>query len=257
MWDDRVDVHTQSDMYDLDSFKNGRNSLTSIELDNIGDVSGKKILHLQCHFGQDSLSMARMGAEVTGVDFSGKAIAFAKNMNDKLGLNAKFIQSDVYRLKDKLDEQFDLVFTSFGVIGWLPDLDEWANVINHYLKPGGTFYMAEFHPFIWTLDHENDFQFLYPYFNSGVIEETAEGTYADETADLKHKNYSWNHPITDVLTPLIDSGFKLIQFKEFDYSPFNVFPDMEPIEERKFRIKKFGKNIPYVYSVKFVKDQLV
>jgi SAM-dependent methyltransferase len=253
MWDDRVRVHTQSEMYDLDSFKKGRNSLTSIELDDIGDVNGKKILHLQCHFGQDSLSMARMGAEVTGVDFSGKAIDFAKKMNAELGLNVKFIQSDVYELKGNLNQKFDLVFTSFGVIGWLPDLTKWANIINHFLKPDGIFYLAEFHPFIWTLDHENDFRFHYPYFNISVIEESAKGTYADEEADLFHTNYSWNHSIADVLNPLIKHGFKLIQFNEYDYSPFNVFPDMFAFEENKFRIKKFGKNIPYVYSLLFEK----
>jgi SAM-dependent methyltransferase len=254
MWDDRVLVHTQSNMYDLGSFKSGRNSLTSIELDDIGDISGKKILHLQCHFGQDSLSMARMGAEVTGVDFSEKAIDFAKNMNAELRLNAQFIQSDVYELKDKLNQKFDLVFTSFGVIGWLPDLNKWADIINHFLKPGGKFYLAEFHPFIWTLDHQNDFRFHYPYFNINVIKETAEGTYANENADLIHTNYSWNHPIADVLNPLIKHGFKLIEFKEYDYSPFNVFPDMFEFEEKKFRIKKFGNNIPYVYSLIFEKE---
>lgn len=253
MWDDRVQIHTDSEMYDLHSFKAGRNSLTSLELDEIGDVVGKKILHLQCHFGQDSLSLARMGAKVTGIDFSEKAIAFARELNLEMGLDAEFIQSDIYGLKDNLDAEFDFIFTSFGVIGWLPNLNKWADIIDHFLKPGGVFYMAEFHPFIWTLDHENDFKIHYPYFNRNVIEEVAEGTYANQLAKLKHKNYSWNHPITDVLTPLLNKGFRLLNFSEFDYSPFDVFPDMKAIEKRKYRINRFGGDIPYVYSIKLKK----
>ena len=254
MWDDRVDVHALSEMYDISSFKAGRNSLTSIELDEIGDVSGKKILHLQCHFGQDSLSLSRMGAKVTGVDFSEKAVNYARKLNNEMGLNAEFIHSDVYGLKEKLDEQFDLIYTSFGVIGWLPDLNKWAGIINYFLKPGGIFYMAEFHPFIWTLDHENDFKIHYPYFNKKVIEEVVEGTYADSNANLKHKHYSWNHPITDVLTPLLNIGLRLLKFNEFDYSPFDVFPEMKEIDKRKYRIKRFEGDIPYVYSIKLKKE---
>ncbi len=254
MWDDRVHVHTRSEMYDLSSFKEGRNSLTSIELDEIGDVTGKKILHLQCHFGQDSLSLARMGAKVTGIDFSEKAINYAQALNLELALNAEFIQSDVYGLIEKLDDKFDIIFTSFGVIGWLPDLNKWAKIIDHFLKPGGIFYMAEFHPFIWTLDHDNNFKIHYPYFNKKVIEEVIEGTYADRNSSLKHKNFSWNHPITDVLTPLLNSGLQLLNFNEFDYSPFDVFPEMIEFDKRKYRIKRFGSDIPYVYSIKLKKD---
>lgn len=254
MWDDRVEVHTLSEMYDLETFKSGRNSLTSLELDEIGDVSGKKILHLQCHFGQDSLSLARMGAKVTGVDFSEKAIQYARELNLEMKLDAEFIHSDVYGLKEKLNAKFDVIFTSFGVVGWLPDLNKWADIINHFLKPGGVFYMAEFHPFIWTLDHENDFKIHYPYFNKEVIEEVIEGTYADRESNLKHKHYSWNHPIKDVLTPLLNNGLRLLSFNEFDYSPFDVFPEMIAFDERKYRIKRFGSDIPYVYSIKLKKD---
>jgi 2-polyprenyl-3-methyl-5-hydroxy-6-metoxy-1,4-benzoquinol methylase len=112
----------------------------------LADVKGKKMLHLQCHFGMDSLNWARLGADVTAVDLSDEAIKEAKQLNDALGLNAKFICCNVYDLKELLDEKFDIVFTSYGVVGWLPDLDKWAEIIAYYLKPSGTFYLAEFHP---------------------------------------------------------------------------------------------------------------
>ena len=142
LWNQRTIVHKDSSFYNLAGFKAGENVLTPIELNELGDVKGKKMLHLQCHFGMDSLNWARLGADVTGVDLSDEAIKEAKQLNDELAMNAKFICCNVYDLKEHLDEKFDIVFTSYGTIGWLPDLDKWAGLIAHYLKPGGTFYPA-------------------------------------------------------------------------------------------------------------------
>ena len=144
LWNGKTAIHVKSDFYDVESFKKGKSSLNFIELEALGDVKGKSILHLQCHFGLDTLSWARLGANVTGVDFSDKAIDYARSLNSELGLNAKFILSNVYDLKNNLDEKFDIVFTSYGTIGRLPDLNRWADVVSHFLKPGGTFFMVEF-----------------------------------------------------------------------------------------------------------------
>ncbi|HEY6063665.1 MAG TPA: class I SAM-dependent methyltransferase, partial [Chitinophagaceae bacterium] len=192
LWNQRTVVHKDSSFYDVKGFKAGKNVLTPIELKEVGDVKGKKMLHLQCHFGMDSLNWARLGADVTGIDLSDVAIKEAKQLNGELGMNAKFICCNVYDLKQHLDEKFDIVFTSYGVIGWLPDLNKWAGIISHYLKPGGIFYIAEFHPVVWMFDDEFT-HIKYHYDNREVIVTENEGTYTDRNASIKGKEYSWNH----------------------------------------------------------------
>ena len=144
LWNQRTAVHKDSSFYNLAGFKSGENVLTPIELSELGDVKEKTMLHLQCHFGMDSLNWARLGADVTGVDLSDIAIKEAKQLNDELGMNAKFVCCNVYDTSEYVKEQFDIVFTSYGTIGWLPDLQPWAKMIAERLKPGGVFYMADF-----------------------------------------------------------------------------------------------------------------
>ena len=153
-WNNKTPFHLKSEMYKLEEFKKGKSSLKFIEVEELGDVKGKSMLHLQCHFGQDSLSWARMGANVTGVDFSDEAINAADSLRDELELDTKFICSNIYDLESKLDKNFDIVFTSYGTIGWLPNLDKWGKLISHYLKPGGTFYIVDFHNVLWMFDEE-------------------------------------------------------------------------------------------------------
>lgn len=252
LWNKKILFHKDSEFYDLKKFKEGKSSLNDIELNELGDIKGKSILHLQCHFGQDTLSLARLGADVTGVDFSDKAIELAESLNNELKQNARFICSDIYGLKEKLDEKFDIVFTSYGVIGWLPDLVKWAEIVNQYLKPGGIFFMVEFHPVLFMLD-ENICRIQYSYFNKGVIEEDVTGTYADKNADLKHKMYGWNHSLSDVFSSLLNCGLKIISFKEYDYSAYNCFNNLIEIEKNKWQVKGFENILPLMYSVKCIK----
>ena len=147
-WNERTPVHAATEFDDVDGFKAGRMTLHDVERREVGDVDRKTLLHLQCHFGLDTMSWARLGATATGVDFSDAAIDLAKSLNDDLELHTRFIQSDVYDLPDVLDEEFDVVFTSYGVLVGLPDLDRWASVIHRMLRPGGTFYVVDFHPFL-------------------------------------------------------------------------------------------------------------
>ena len=142
LWNQRTVIHKDSSFYNVAGFKQGQPVLTPIEVNEVGDVKGKKILHLQCHFGMDSLDWARRGADVTGVDLSDTAIEEARKLNDELGLSAKFICCNVYDLRKHCDEKFDIVFTSYGVIGWLPELNKWAEIASYYLKSGGMFYLA-------------------------------------------------------------------------------------------------------------------
>lgn len=251
-WNSKTDVHVTSDFYDVEGFLHGKNTLNEIELSLLGDVSGKKILHLQCHFGQDTLSLARLGAKMTGVDLSDKATEKAKEFNTKLNLDAQFITCDVYDLPNHLDEKFDIVFTSYGTIGWLPDLDKWAKVINHFLKPGGKFVFAEFHPVVWMFD--NDFkEVFYSYFNTEPIIEDESGTYADRNAEISAQTVTWNHPLSEVLNALICNGLTIDSFNEYDYSPYSCFNGTEEFEKGKFRIKHLGNKIPMVYSLTAVK----
>jgi SAM-dependent methyltransferase len=247
-WNDKTLVHLTSDFYDQTTFLEGKNSLKKPELDVLGDVRGKRILHLQCHFGQDTLSLARMGAIVTGLDFSNVAIENAVKINDQLGLNASFVCADVYSLPDDLIGQFDVVFTSYGTIGWLPELKSWAETIKKALVPGGKFIMVDFHPFIWTFD--NDVQKIeYDYFNSDPIIEEIEGTYADRNAPIKTQTISWNHGIGEILNTLIQAGISIQEFSEMDYSPFNCFTNMKQIAEDKFIFDHIPQAIPMIYRI--------
>jgi len=247
-WNQRTHVHIDSAFYNVEGFKNGKNSLNDIELRLLGDVKGKRILHLQCHFGQDTLSLARMGAEVTGVDLSDIAIEKAYELAFSIGEEAAFICCDLYDLPNHLVGHFDIVFTSYGTIGWLPDLNKWAEIISLYLKPGGKFVFAEFHPVVWMFDNDYD-SIGYRYFNSGPIVETESGTYADTSADLVQQYITWNHGTAEVLTSLINSGLSIAVFEEFDFSPYNCFKGTLECEPGKFRIEKLGDKIPMVFAL--------
>jgi 2-polyprenyl-3-methyl-5-hydroxy-6-metoxy-1,4-benzoquinol methylase len=155
LWNHWTDLHAKSEWYDLEGFKAGRLSLGDIEREVLGDVAGKSLLHLQCHFGLDTLSWARLGARVTGVDFSEKAISLARALGSELEIPATFVRSNIYDLPDNLSGQFDIVFTSYGVLWWLPDIKEWAKVVAHFLRPGGTFLLVEFHPLASVFDPEH------------------------------------------------------------------------------------------------------
>lgn len=247
-WNAKTAIHVDSEFYDMPAFLQGKSSLNSIELELLGDVRGKKILHLQCHFGQDTLSLVRMGAEVTGVDLSDEAINKAQELAESLNLPARFICCDLYSLPDHLDDTFDIVFTSYGTIGWLPDVNKWANIISQYLTPKGQFIFAEFHPVVWMFDDSFN-TVAYNYFNKETIVETETGTYTNNEADITTETISWNHNIAEVLTALLNNKLAIKTFREYDYSPYNCFQDMEEFEKGKFRVKKMGDKLPMVYAL--------
>ncbi len=250
LWNNKTQFHLQSDFYGVKEFKQGITALKSIELSQLGDVNGKTLLHLQCHFGLDTLSWARLGAQVTGIDFSEKAIQAAEKLAQEVNMKARFIQSDIYDVQ--LKEQFDIVFTSYGVIGWLPDLDKWAQVVAAHLKPGGAFHFIEFHPVVWMFD--NDFQYIqYSYFNREDIIEEVHGSYADRSAPIVGTSISWNHSLDEVLGALLRQGLRLEHFAEYDYSPHDSFPNAVKIAEGKWQLQGLEGKIPMVYALKAVK----
>ena len=247
-WNDRTEVHFDSEFYDNKSFLEGRNTLNDIELALLGDLKGKSILHLQCHFGQDTISLARLGAKAVGIDLSDNAIEKARLLAEQTQADASFVRSDVYDLPNQLDEQFDIVFTSYGTIGWLPDMDKWAAVINHFLKPGGKFVFAEFHPVIWMYD-DNFKEIAYSYFNTGPIIEMDTGTYTDREAPITNQSVGWNHSQSEVINSLIKQGLTIEAFNEYDYSPYDCFNETVQVAPNKFRIKHLDDKIPMVYAI--------
>ena len=251
-WNNRVDAHIQSAFYDNERFLQGKSTLNPIELVLLGDVQGKTILHLQCHFGQDSISLARMGASVTAVDLSDKAVEKGRFFAAQTDVAVEFICCDIYDLPNHLDKQFDFVFTSYGTIGWLPDLDEWGAVVARFLKPGGKFVFVEFHPVVWMFD--DDFTRVdYPYSSAKPFVEKQTGTYADRDAPIELEYVNWSHGIGKVLNALIGNGLEIVSFEEFDYSPYSCFKHTVEYEPGKFRIKHLGDKIPMVYALEAVK----
>lgn len=251
-WNKRTAVHQASAFYNLEAFKKGQSALNKIERDEVGDVRGKSLLHLQCHFGMDTLSWAREGAAVTGVDLSDAAIELAQQINEELGLNAVFVCCNVYDTAAYVKEQFDIVFTSYGTIGWLPDLKPWAKMIAAKLKPGGFFYIADFHPTLWMLDDAME-KLHYSYFNDEVIITEQQGTYTDRDAPIKHTEYGWNHPFAEIFEALITEGLQIEFLHEFAFSPYNCFANTEQGEDGMWRLKGMGNKFPMMYSIKAVK----
>jgi SAM-dependent methyltransferase len=257
LWNGWTRLHADSAYYDNESFKAGRSSLKPIELAEVGDVRGKSLLHLQCHFGQDTLSWARLGAEVTGVDFSDEAISRARALSAELNIPARFIQTDVYDLPDAIDERFDIVFTSYGVLSWLPDLDRWAEISARCLKAGGCFYIIDTHPIFGMVNWEGT-ALEYPYFHTPEpIELESHGSYAasGEAQGFSHPEYNWEHSLSDVINAVVRAGLRLEFVHEFPYTwHIPAYPSLEEFEPGKARLKGHFGLLPHMFSLRAVRE---
>jgi SAM-dependent methyltransferase len=228
LWDAWTKLHTEGDFYDVAGFREGGLRVRPYEIAALGDVTGQTLLHLQCHFGLDTLSWARLGAQVTGVDFSPAAITFARELAADLGLDARFVESNVYQLPVRLGDEFDIVYTSRGVLGWLPDVRGWARVVARFVKPGGRFYISEVHPVFQVFENEGvkpgELRLQYPYWEHGApLIFDVHGSYADPTADLgeEHKEHGWDHGLGEIVNALIDAGLRIDRLEE---QPFLEWP---------------------------------
>ncbi|WP_452228583.1 class I SAM-dependent methyltransferase [Lacinutrix sp. MEBiC02404] len=251
-WNDKVKVHSKSDMYNMQAFKDGKSSLMSYETKALGDVSSKSLLHLQCHFGQDTLSWSRLGATCVGVDLSDGGIALAQELNKELQLDAKFVCCNVLDTSEYVKETFDIVFTSYGVIGWLPDLKPWGKMIAEKLNKGGTFYMVEFHPIVWMFDYLEEKPIMkYGYMQDEVIYEEYEGTYANQESKMVTKEYGWNHGLSEVINALTEAGLQIEYLKEHDEAPYDVLPGLEKTKSGMYVTK--DKLYPLIFEIKATK----
>jgi SAM-dependent methyltransferase len=230
LWDAWTQINVASAFYDVEAFKSGAygDRLRGYELEEIGEVTGKTLLHLQCHFGLDTLSWAKHGAVATGVDFSAEAVEAARALSKELGIPATFVQSNVYDLPAALDERFDIVYTSRGVLGWLPDIGAWARVVAGFVKPGGFFYVTEVHPIAQVFDDENvapgELRLRYPYWSHAEpITLPVQGSYADRSAATDGLvEHGWDHSLGEIVTSLIDAGLRIDFLHEFDFVDWPV-----------------------------------
>ncbi len=253
-WNHRTLEHLDSSFYDVDGFLAGSSSLQEIELADL-EVKGKSLLHLQCHFGLDTLSFARMGAKVTGVDLSDTAIHHARRLADACQLTADFVCCDLYEAADRLQQQFDIVYTSYGALCWLPDLSRWAKLIHQSLKPGGQFYMVEFHPVQALMEG-------YSYFAQQEPDVEEEGTYTENASDNKHTMVTWPHSLADVINALVGAGLRIDAIQEYPFSPYDTFDNLVtgeslglPSDRPRYYQLHQGKPIPLVYSVSASKPE--
>jgi SAM-dependent methyltransferase len=260
-WDERVAIHAASRLYGVDRFLADPQALSgvvSFDAPRVGDVRGKSLLHLQCHFGLDTLSWARLGANVTGLDFSSVALDQARRLSEAGGLPARFVQAEIYDAPDVLPETFDIVYTGVGALNWLPDVRRWAQVVAAFLEPGGRFYIREGHPVLFTVDDERDDDLLvitYPYWETQQPLRWDYGqTYTDGDATLVNSvTYEWNHGLAEVLQALIDAGLHITATSEYDTAEWKALPNMVEDADGRYRLPSGGERLPLMYSVSAVK----
>lgn len=229
LWDAWTAIHAAGGFYDLDGFRKGGVRLRPYEIEMVGDVTGKSLLHLQCHFGIDTLSWVRLGARATGADLSPAAIDLARSLADELGYpETRFIRSNLYDLPDNLDDRFDIVYTSRGVLGWLPDIRAWARVVAHFLAPGGIFFISEAHPVVNAFENDGvrpgELRLAYPYWeHPEPLRFDVKGSYADPDADVVGQTeHSWDHGLGEIVTALIEAGLRIDRLVEHPFLEWKV-----------------------------------
>lgn len=253
MWDQWALLHRDSDFYDLEGFKAGRNVVEPVDLEELGDIRGRTLLHLQCHFGLDTLSLARMGAEVTGLDFSPRAIELARSIAEELEIPARFVESRLDRAPEVVKEQFDIVYTSGGVLCWLQNIEEWARVAAGFVKPGGFFYIREFHPIMMIFDDqtaEGPKVAMHYFHRDDPDRFEGEGTYASSDTSVKTTSYEWAHSMGDIVTALARAGLRIEYLHEFPFISYKSHPWLVQGEDRMWRYPKYPDSLPMMFSIR-------
>ena len=264
-WDESVSVHASSEFYGVDRFLAGGSTLLQLDLDEVGEVSGKSLLHLQCHFGLDTLSWARLGARVVGVDFAPSAVATARRIAEELGLsagNAEFVESELYASPRVLAERlatFDVVYVNLGALCWLPDIAGWAEVCAGFLEDGGVLYVRDVHPTAFTLDDEaspGELRLRYPYFETvEPLRWSGDEDYADSSATFEHQvTYEWNHSLGEIVSALIDAGLTIEFLHEQDWTVYPALPWLVETESGVWRLPEVlglaDRRLPLMFSLR-------
>ena len=254
-WDGVVETHVNASDYLTKAFREGGDTLHPIEAAEIGDLQGKTLVHLQCHFGLDTLSLARRGAKVTGLDFAPSALAQARQLAAEAKLDARFVESNIYDAVAALNDTYDIAYVTWGAIIWLPDLHRWARVVAEVLKPGGFLYLLEGHPMAMALDQKKAEDPLapgFPYFEQDqpmVFDEP--GTYADRSATLAHtRTHEWPHPLQQIFGALLEAGLTIEMFHEHDRIAWQLWPCLEYDGVRMYRLPKDRVSLPLSFSLR-------
>ena len=255
IWNELTGVHIKS--YGIDKFKAGESTLDDIQLRDLGNLRGKNLLHLQCHFGLDSLSLVREGAIVTGVDFSERGIEEARKLSDETGIPARFIHSNIYDLEKHLDEKFDIVYTTQGVLCWLRDLIGWAGIVGRYLKPGGILYLMETHPILLIFEDTKPIlsEIIHPYFHSAEPKKWDDNApdYSDPSYHWSKPSYEWMWNISDIINSLIGAGLTIEYFNEYDKLFYNGHPEMVRESDGWWVLPRLRGKLPLMFTLRAIK----
>lgn len=255
-WDDRVPIHWDSPVYDTAGFiaEPGRLSEEVVfDAPGVGSVAGRRLLHLQCHMGKDTLSWARLGAEVTGLDFSPAAIAAARRLSSESGTPGRFLVAELYDAPQVLPETFDVVYTGVGALNWLPDIARWGRVVAGFLAPGGLFYMREGHPMLFCLDWRDDEALVvrHPYFETlEPVDDDDPSTYAGPGTVAHSRTYEWNHGLGETVTALLDAGLVVTSLREHRELAWQGLPQMIREEDGRWRLPPRQRDlVPVMFSL--------
>ncbi|MFF1819093.1 class I SAM-dependent methyltransferase [Kribbella sp. NPDC058245] len=258
-WDERVPAHVASPSYHVAEFESDPSYLSEVvrfDVPRLGDITGLRGVHLQCHIGTDTVSLARLGARMSGLDFSPPAIEAAQGLADRLGLETDFHVADVYDAVEVLGAaQYDLVYTGVGAICWIPDIKRWAQVVAGLLKPGGRLFIREGHPMMWATDAVGqDIVLKYPYFETekGTVFETG-GTYVETDAEFtENTTHDWNHGLAEIITALQDAGLVFGSLAEHDSAPWCAFPGLMTVDAElagEWRLTDNPERLPATYTL--------
>ncbi len=263
-WDERAPIHAESSSYSVERFHAEPDFISPVvafDAPRLGDISGLRGIHLQCHIGTDTLSLSRLGAQMTGLDFSGASLEQARKLADGTGTSIRYIESDVYEAGKALGgETFDFVYTGIGAIGWLPSIEKWADAVAAVLRPGGRLFIRECHPMLWTIDDSRTdaLTIVYPYFETDEpLVTDDDSTYVETdktiTAGVTHE---WNHGLGEIFTALINRGFQITQFVEHTSVPWDALPDLmsHDTELNEWRLTERSELLPLSFTLQAVKN---
>lgn len=258
-WDERAPAHARAEGYRVARFREDPAYLSDVvafDIPLLGDVDGLTGIHLQCHIGTDTISLARRGAQMTGLDFSGESLAQARELAEATRSDVDFVQSDVYDAVEALGgERFDFVFTGIGALCWLPDVRRWAQVVHDLLVPGGFLFIREGHPMLWSMDESVDDELVagYPYFEvPAPITDEHDGSYLPvDTTFRAEVSHSWNHGLAETVMALLDTGMALDLLAEHDSCPWEALPGkMREDDDGEWRLLERPERLPLTYTLR-------
>lgn len=256
LWDEWAEINYRSRFYNVEGYKQQRTPLDELARENLGDLKGKRVLHLQCHFGLDTLRIAELADEVVGVDFSPRAIALARELAYELGSTARFVESDVYALPEVLRDTFDIVFASYGVLNWLPSLDRWGEIVTHFLAPGGALVIVDSHPTLMMFEFDPpEPRIGTSYFHTPepVVMPPSKGNYADPEATYASSVHSWQHEMSAIVMAAVRAGLRIEDIREYPVAPWQALAFLVETEPDRWSVPAGKPQLPLTFALRATK----